>query len=157
MAEYADRDREQERRFGRELWQPLLWIVLGLLFLVGLVWGVGAWVMAGWQARKASTGGSDLMPPAMRIECSDNCRNPMKYCPKNSRNTRTMKASTSSRSNTRVRLSGATSSSTDRKTGMLPSGSITRNKRVAAEMISMVVSPAFRLSVFENPRSMIAK
>jgi len=26
------RDREQRRRFGRELWRPLLWTLLGLIF-----------------------------------------------------------------------------------------------------------------------------
>lgn len=59
---------------GAILWRLGVWLIPlvgGLLFLVGLVWGVGAWVMAGWQARKASTGGSDLMPPAMRKQDVD--------------------------------------------------------------------------------------
>lgn len=54
---------------GAVLWRLGVWLIPlvgGLLFLVGLVWGVGAWVMAGWQVRKAATNGSDLLPPAMR-------------------------------------------------------------------------------------------
>ena len=95
-----------------------------------------------------------MMPPAMRIECSLNCKKPSRYWPKNRKMTSTRKASNNSRSSTRVRLSGATSSSTERKMGILPSGSITRNSRVAAEMISMSVFP-LKLSVFENEDSMI--
>ncbi len=54
---------------GAILWRLGIWLIPfvgAVLFLVGLVWGVGAWLMAGWQQRRAPSTGGDLMPAALR-------------------------------------------------------------------------------------------
>lgn len=54
---------------GAILWRLGIWLIPfvgAILFLVGLVWGVGAWLMAGWHQRRAPATGGELMPTALR-------------------------------------------------------------------------------------------
>lgn len=56
---------------GALLWRLGIWFIPwigGFLFLVGLVWGVGAWIVGGWSQRNMSGEDIDLLPPAMRLE-----------------------------------------------------------------------------------------
>jgi cytoskeletal protein CcmA (bactofilin family) len=56
---------------GGVLWRLGIWFIPwigGFLFLIGLVWGVGAWLVAAWVQRAAGGGDIDLLPPAMRLE-----------------------------------------------------------------------------------------
>lgn len=55
---------------GALLWRLGIWFlpwIGGFVFLAGLIWGVGAWLVAAWEQR-AATGDVDLLPAAMRLD-----------------------------------------------------------------------------------------
>ena len=50
---------------GAVLWRLGIWLIpiLGaLLYLIGLIWGVGGWVLGGWRTRAARTTGTPPVP-----------------------------------------------------------------------------------------------
>jgi len=56
---------------GAILWRLGIWlipIVGSLLYLVGLIWGVGGWVLAGWQIRRARPVTRDALPSSMFVK-----------------------------------------------------------------------------------------
>jgi len=60
---------------GALIWRLGIWFIpdiiplLGvLLFVIGLVWGVGAWIVGGWDLRHGEGVAASLIPPAMIVE-----------------------------------------------------------------------------------------
>ncbi len=54
---------------GAILWRLGVWFIPfvgAIVFLVGLTWGVGAWLMAGWRQRSTRPAAGSLMPPGFR-------------------------------------------------------------------------------------------
>jgi cytoskeletal protein CcmA (bactofilin family) len=55
---------------GAVVWRLGIWFIPwvgGFIFMLGLVWGVGAWIVGAWDQRRAGEG-VELLPPAMRLE-----------------------------------------------------------------------------------------
>ncbi|MEN8235874.1 MAG: polymer-forming cytoskeletal protein, partial [Actinomycetota bacterium] len=56
---------------GAVLWRLGIWlipIVGGLLYLAGLVWGTGGWVLAAWRIRKVRPADREALPEALTVK-----------------------------------------------------------------------------------------
>ncbi len=59
---------------GAVLWRLGIWLIpiVGvLLYLVGLVWGVGGWVLGAWRIRAARPVEREALPPALTVKDDD--------------------------------------------------------------------------------------
>lgn len=55
---------------GAVLWRLGIWLIPfvgAILYLVGLIWGVGGWVLGAWRVRAARPPGRDALPPALSV------------------------------------------------------------------------------------------
>jgi cytoskeletal protein CcmA (bactofilin family) len=55
---------------GAVLWRLGIWhipFVGAILYLVGLIWGVGGWVLGAWRVRAARPAARDALPPALAV------------------------------------------------------------------------------------------
>jgi len=55
---------------GAVAWRLGIWVVPvfgGVLYLVALVWGTGAWLLAAWEERSREAPGRELLPASMRV------------------------------------------------------------------------------------------
>ena len=83
---------------------------------------------------------NNTMPPPIRIASCDTCKNDKIYGPNSKNINSTTYAINNSRRKTKRRRSSGTCFNTDKNKGMFPSGSITKNSKVAAAKISICFS-----------------
>ncbi|MEN8113253.1 MAG: polymer-forming cytoskeletal protein, partial [Actinomycetota bacterium] len=67
---------------GAILWRLGIWlipIVGGLLYLAGLVWGTGGWVLAAWRIRKVRPTDRETLPEALVVKDEDDLPEDWQY------------------------------------------------------------------------------
>jgi hypothetical protein len=59
---------------GAVLWRLGIWLIPfvgALIYLAGLIWGVGGWVLAAWRLRKARPVGREALPEALVVKTDE--------------------------------------------------------------------------------------